>query len=78
MTEKIKEHFKNLNNIQKILYFIIVTIVIVGRPIFIELGFYTYDSWGEQYTGFQRIGFILVCLIGVFIFSDKTEKKENN
>lgn len=77
MTEKIKEHFKNLNNIQKILYFIVVTIVIVGRPIFIELGFY-YDSYPSDVTWTYRLGFILVCLIGVFIFSDKTEKKENN
>jgi len=77
MTEKIKEHFKTLNNIQKILYFIIVTIVIMGRPIFIELGVYdNYHPYEE--TGIYRLGFVLVCFIGVFIFSDKTEKKENN
>ena len=71
MTEKIKEHFKNLNNIQKILYFIIVTIVIVGHPILLELGFH----YGYNKTGLYRLGFVLVCFIGIFIFSDK---KENN
>ncbi len=81
MIEKIKKHFKNLNNIQKLFYLIITILVLVGHPILLELGLSTpvITLLGvDEQTGFIRIGFILVCFVGVFLFKDKPEKIEKN
>ena len=67
---ELKNHLSNLNTPQKIFYMVIALIVLIGHPVFIEFGLYTYH-WSGDRTGQYRIGAILVCLLGVYFFKNK-------
>jgi len=68
MIEKIKKHFKKLNNIQKTLILILVTFLMIGDTILKELGVGHYDR--EE----TLIGIIVVSVLGIFLFKNKSEK----
>ena len=66
MIEKIKKHFRNLNNTQKVFYLTIVTIFLLGDFILQEL-----DVWrGDR--GFVIFGIILISVTGIFLFKNKS------
>lgn len=69
MIEKIKKHFKNLNNIQKVLYLIIVLFIIVGELLLEEFGI-GYRSDRENFL----VAIYVVSVLGIFLFKDKSEK----
>lgn len=79
MIEKIKKHFRKLNNTQKVFYFIITTFVVFGRTILLELGIFSYSidvyGNGSYDTGGYIFGIIVVCFIGILLFKDNSEEK---
>ena len=66
--EKIKKHFKNLNNTQKVFYLILAIFIIIGGTILQELGVAYYNRGSIQF------GIIVVSVLGIFLFGDKTEQ----
>ena len=68
MIEKIKKHFSNLNNTQKVFYLILITFIIFGDPLLIELGVH-YTR-----TGSIQFGIIMVSVLGIFLFKNKSEE----
>ena len=69
MIEKIKKHFKNLNNIQKVLYLIIVLFIIVGELLLEEFGIGSRND-RENFL----VAIYVVSVLGIFLFKDKSEK----
>ena len=65
MWQKIKDHFKNLNNTQKALYLAIVIFIVLAETTFQALGVSEND--GERVLS----GIILVLALGIFLFRDK-------
>ena len=68
MIEKIKKHFSNLNNTQKVFYLILVSFIVFGEPLLRELGVLS------RRTGSIQFGIIMVSVLGIFLFKDKSEE----
>lgn len=68
MIEKVKKHFSNLNNTQKVFYLILVTFIIFGDPLLTELGVH------HRRTGTIQFGIIMVSVLGIFLFKNKPEE----
>tara|TARA_B100000686_G_C16145256_1_gene644089 strand:+ start:340 stop:549 length:210 start_codon:yes stop_codon:yes gene_type:complete len=68
MIEKIKKHFSNLNNTQKVVYLILVSFIVFGEPLLRELGV------SSRRTGSIQFGIIMVSVLGIFLFKDKSEE----
>lgn len=68
MIEKIKKHFYNLNNTQKVFYLILVTFIFFGDPLLTELGV------NYKRTGSIQFGIIMVSVLGIFLFKNKSEE----
>ena len=68
MIEKIKKHFSNLNNTQKVFYLILVIFIVFGEPLLLELGV------SYLRTGSIQFGIIMVSVLGIFLFKNKSEE----